>query len=205
MTALRTTDIDLAGDPLLGTANDKAPLQPLSSQAGDDILDEPMASASAGILMYRGSGNDMVVLLVHPGGPYWSKRNFGAWSIPKGEIDDGEDPENAARREFAEELGVSVHGRLQPLGRIRQRAGKIVYGYALDGNLDVRAIRSNSVTIAWPPRSGRTISFPEIDQAAWFAIPLAREKILASQQPFLDRLDDIRKTTPQPNSSETAT
>jgi predicted NUDIX family NTP pyrophosphohydrolase len=155
--------------------------------------------------MYRGSGNDMVVLLVHPGGPYWSKRDFGAWSIPKGEIDDGEDAENAARREFAEELGVPVHGRLQLLGRIRQRAGKIVYGYALEGNLDVRAIRSNSVTIAWPPRSGRTISFPEIDQAAWFAIPLAREKILASQQPFLDRLDDIRKTTPQPNSSETAT
>lgn len=164
-----------------------------------------MASASAGILMYRDSGNDMVVLLVHPGGPYWSKRDFGAWSIPKGEIDDGEDAENAARREFSEELGVPVHGRLLPLGRICQRAGKIVYGYALEGNLDVRAIRSNSVAIAWPHRSGRTISFPEIDQAAWFTIPLAREKILASQQPFLDRLVDIRKTVPQLDPSETTT
>lgn len=153
--------------------------------------------------MYHGSGNSIAVLLVHPGGPYWSKRDFGAWSIPKGEIDDGEDAENAARREFADELGVPVHGRLQPLGRIRQRAGKIVYGYALEGHLDVRAIRSNSVTIAWPPRSGRTISFPEIDRADWFAIPLARQKILESQQPFLDRLDDIRKTAPQPDPSET--
>ena len=205
MTPLRTTDIDLAGDPLLGTANDKAGLWQQSNRAGHDVSGRSMASTSAGILMYRGSGNDTAVLLVHPGGPYWSRRDLGAWSIPKGEIDDGEDAETAARREFAEELGVPVHGRLQPLGRIRQRAGKIVYGYALEGNLDVRAIRSNSITIAWPPRSGRTISFPEIDQAAWFAIPLAREKILASQQPFLDRLDDIRKTTPQPNSSEAAT
>lgn len=164
-----------------------------------------MASTSAGILMYRGSGNDMAVLLVHPGGPYWSRRDLGAWSIPKGEIDDGEDAENAARREFSEELGVPVHGRLLPLGHIRQRAGKIVYGYALEGDLDVRTVRSNDVTIAWPPHGGQTISFPEIDRADWFAIPFARQKILASQQPFLDRLVDIRKTAPQPNPSETTT
>mgnify|MGYP002385377584 CR=1 FL=1 len=165
----------------------------------------PMASSSAGILMYHGSGNSIAVLLAHPGGPYWSKRDFGAWSIPKGEIDDGEDTENAARREFAEELGVSIDGPLQPLGTIRQRAGKIVYGYALEGNLDIRAVRSNDTTIAWPPRSGRAITFPEIDRAAWFAIPLAREKILASQRPFLDRLEDLRRTTSQSNTSGTAT
>lgn len=164
-----------------------------------------MASSSAGILVYHGSGNGIAVLLVHPGGPYWSKRDLGAWSIPKGEIDNGEDTENAARREFTEELGVSVKGRLQPLGTVRQRAGKIVYGYALEGNLDIRAIRSNDTTIAWPPRGGRTISFPEIDQAAWFAIPLAREKILASQRPFLDRLEDLRRTTSQSNPSGAAT
>jgi len=155
--------------------------------------------------MYRGSGNDMAVLLVHPGGPYWSRRDLGAWSIPKGEIDDGEDAENAACREFSEELGVPVHGRLLLLGRIRQHAGKIVYGYALEGDLDVRIIRSNDVTITWPPRGGRIISFPEIDRADWFAIPFARQKILASQQPFLDRPVDIRKTAPQPNPSETTT
>ena len=154
--------------------------------------------------MYHDSGNGIAVLLVHPGGPYWSKRDLGAWSIPKGEIDDGEDTENVARREFAEELGVSVKGPLQPLGTIRQGAGKIVYGYALEGHLDIRAIRSNDTTIAWPPRSGRTVSFPEIDQAAWFAIPLAREKMLASQRPFLDRLEEIRSTS-QLNPSEAAT
>lgn len=156
-------------------------------------------------MMYHGSDNDMAVLLVHPGGPYWSKRDLGAWSIPKGEIDDGENPENAARRELSEELGAPIHGQLLPLGRIRQRAGKIVYGYALEGNLDARAIRSNNATIAWPPRSGRTISFPEIDRADWFAISLARRKILGSQQPFLDRLEDICNTTPQPKPLDVTT
>ena len=178
---------------------------PQGTKAGGDISDEPMASRSAGILMYHGSGNDMAVLLVHPGGPYWSKRDLGAWSIPKGEIDDGEETENAARREFSEELGVPIHGQLLTLGRIRQRAGKIVYGYALEGNLNVRAIRSNNATSAWPPRSGRTLSFPEIVRADWFAIPLARRKILTSQQPFLDRLEKICKTARQLNPSEVTT
>lgn len=153
-----------------------------------------MTNTSTGIFMYHDSGS-IDVLLVHPGGPYWSKRDSGAWSIPKGKMDDGEDAENAARREFKEELGVPIHGPLQSLGCVRQRAGKIVRGYALEGNLDVRSIRSNDATIEWPPRSGRTISFPEIDRAAWFAIPLAREKILASQRPFLDRLEDFCKRT----------
>jgi predicted NUDIX family NTP pyrophosphohydrolase len=147
-----------------------------------------MATMSAGILMYRQSDAGIVVLLVHPGGPFWRNRDLGAWSIPKGELEDGEDPEAAARREFAEELGIEATGPLRPLGQVRQRGGKIVQAYALEGTLDVSTVRSNEITIEWPPRSGRTIYVPEIDRAAWFALPLARSKILASQRPFLDRL-----------------
>ncbi len=158
-----------------------------------------LANISAGILMYRGGDSDIDVLLAHPGGPYWRRRDLGAWSIPKGELDAGEDAETAARREFEEELGVQVRGLLQSLGRVRQRAGKIVYGYALQGDLDAGKICSNEVAIAWPPGSGRIISFPEVDRAAWFAIPLAREKILASQRPFLDRLEELRTTASQSN------
>ena len=147
-----------------------------------------MAAVSAGVLMYR-RGEELSVLLVHPGGPFWRKRDLGAWSIPKGELDGSEDPEAGAAREFQEELGVAVNGPLLPLGQVRQRAGKIVHGYALEGDLDVGTIRSNEITIRWPPRSGRTIQVPEIDRAAWFALPLARQKILESQQPFIDRLE----------------
>jgi predicted NUDIX family NTP pyrophosphohydrolase len=153
-----------------------------------------MTTKSAGILMYRGGSADVVVLLVHPGGPFWRKRDLGAWSIPKGELNDGEDPEAAARREFAEELGIEATGPLRPLGQVRQRAGKLVHGFALEGDLDVSSVRSNEVGIQWPPRSGRTIRFPEIDRAAWFALPIARVKILAAQQPFLDRLEELRKS-----------
>ena len=149
-----------------------------------------MATTSAGILMYRRKG-DIEVLLVHPGGPFWRTRDLGAWSIPKGELDGEEDPEVAARREFAEELGIEASGPLQSLGQVRQRAGKIVWGYALEGDLDVTSIRCNEVSMEWPPRSGRTITFPENDRAAWFTLLVAREKILASQQPFLDRLERL--------------
>ena len=148
-----------------------------------------MATVSAGILMYRHGDAGLVVLLVHPGGPFWRTRDLGAWSIPKGELDDGEDPEAAARREFAEELGIAAAGPLRPLGQVRQRSGKLVLAYALEGALDVSTVRSNEIAIEWPPRSGRTISIPEIDRAEWFALPLARRKILASQQPLLDRLE----------------
>lgn len=150
-----------------------------------------MATISAGILMYRHRNAGMDVLLVHPGGPFWRNRDLGAWSIPKGELDDGEDAEDAARREFKEEIGIEVTGPLWPLGLVRQRAGKIVQAYAIEGNLDVEGVRSNYVTIEWPPRSGRMMHVPEIDRAAWFAMPLAREKILASQRPFLDRLEPL--------------
>jgi len=150
-----------------------------------------MATMSAGILMYRRSKAGMVVLLVHPGGPYWGNRDLGAWSIPKGELEDGEDPEAAARREFAEELGTEATGPLRPLGQVRQRSGKIVQAYALEGTLDVSTISSNEIAIEWPPRSGRTLYVPEIDCAAWFPLALARTKILAGQQPFLDRLERL--------------
>ena len=152
-----------------------------------------MATTSAGILKYHPGDAGIVVLLVHPGGPFWRKRDLGAWSIPKGELGDGEDPEAAARREFAEELGSEAAGPVQPLGQVRQRAGKLVHAYALEGDLDVSRVRCNEIAIEWPPRSGRTIRFPEIDRAAWFALPLARQKILAGQQPFLDRLEEVRK------------
>jgi predicted NUDIX family NTP pyrophosphohydrolase len=150
-----------------------------------------MATMSAGILMYHHGEAGLVVLLVHPGGPFWRNRDLGAWSIPKGELNDGENPQEAARREFAEELGIEATGRLWPLGRVRQRGGKIVLAYALEGTLDADAVRSNEIPIEWPPRSGRTIHIPEIDRAEWFPLPLAREKILLSQQPFLDRLEEL--------------
>jgi len=150
-----------------------------------------MATVSAGILMYRRGEAGLDVLLVHPGGPFWRYRDLGAWSIPKGELDNGEDPEEAARREFAEELGITATGRLRPLGQVRQRGGKIVLAYALEGTLDAGAMRSNEISIEWPPRSGRIIQIPEIDRAEWFPLTLAREKILLSQQPFLDRLEEL--------------
>jgi predicted NUDIX family NTP pyrophosphohydrolase len=150
-----------------------------------------MPKISAGILMYRYGDAGMEVLLVHPGGPFWRNRDLGAWSIPKGEFQESENPESAARREFAEELGVELKGRLEPLGQLRQRGGKTVIAYASKGTLDVAKVRSNEIPIEWPPRTGRIIYIPEIDRAAWFELPLAREKILASQLPFLDRLESL--------------
>lgn len=150
-----------------------------------------MATISAGILMYHHGNAGVVVLLVHPGGPFWRNRDLGAWSIPKGELEEGENPEAAARREFAEELGIEATGTLRPLGQVRQPGGKTVQAYALEGTLDVSTVRSNEIAIEWPPRSGLTIRIPEIDRAEWFALPLARSKILASQQPLLDRLETL--------------
>jgi predicted NUDIX family NTP pyrophosphohydrolase len=152
-----------------------------------------MPTMSAGILMYHRDEAGLVVLLVHPGGPFWRNRDLGAWSIPKGEMGDGEDPEAAARREFAEELGIAASGPLRPLGQVRQRGGKVVLAYALEGALDAGAVRSNEIEIEWPSRSGRTIRVPEVDRAEWLTIPLAREKILAAQQPLLDRLEELLK------------
>ncbi len=131
------------------------------------------------------------VLLVHPGGPFWRNKEDGAWSIPKGEIDPGEDPRAVAQREFMEELGSAAAGPLQPLGEIRQRGGKRVYAFAMKGDLDAGLIRSNSFEMIWPPKSGRTQTFPEIDRAEWFTLPVARKKILDGQRPLLDRLEAL--------------
>ena len=142
--------------------------------------------------MYRGNGHALEVLLVHPGGPFWRNKDDGAWSIPKGEIDAGENPHDVARREFAEEIGSAAAGPLRPLGEIRQRGGKRVHAFAVEGDLDIRAVKSNSFEMEWPPKSGRLQAFPEIDRAAWFLLSVAREKILASQRPLLDRLLELR-------------
>ena len=152
-----------------------------------------MAIMSAGILMYRNRGDRLNVLLVHPGGFFWHNRDLGAWSIPKGEFDASEGKEVAARREFKEELGVEANGALLPLGNIRQRSGKVVHAFALEGDLDVSTVRSNMIAIEWPRRSGRMVQIPEIDRAGWFDLLLARKKILASQIPLLDRLEDLTR------------
>jgi predicted NUDIX family NTP pyrophosphohydrolase len=140
---------------------------------------------SAGVLLRRPSGE---VLLVHPGGPFWSKRDEGAWSIPKGEYADGEDPEAAARREFAEELGVDAPASLTDLGTVRQKNGKEVRAFLASGDLDVAGVVSNTFTMEWPPRSGRTAEFPEIDRAEWFSVDEARAKVNPAQAAFLDQL-----------------
>lgn len=139
--------------------------------------------------MYRGTRQSLEVLLVHPGGPFWRNKDDGAWSIPKGEIDAGENPEDVARREFAEELGGAPAGPLRSLGVIRQRGGKRVHVFAAEGDLDTRTIESNTFEMEWPPKSGRRQTFPEVDRAEWFTLPIARAKILESQRPLLDRLE----------------
>jgi predicted NUDIX family NTP pyrophosphohydrolase len=148
-----------------------------------------MAKRSAGILMYR-LRKELEVLLVHPGGPYWRSRDNGAWTIPKGEVEEAEDPAAAARREFEEEVGTAVSGDLIALGSVRQKAGKQVECFAVEGDLNADAIRSNSFSCEWPPRSGRLESFPEVDRASWFTISDARDKLIPSQWPLLDRLQE---------------
>jgi predicted NUDIX family NTP pyrophosphohydrolase len=147
--------------------------------------------SSAGILLYRRVHPKIEVLLVHPGGPYWRKKDEGAWSIPKGEIVEGENAEIAACREFLEETGIAVTGPLEPLGDIRQRGGKRVTAFAVEGDFNVDAIKSNTFEMEWPPKSGRMQSFPEIDRAAWFDLPAAHVKMLESQRSFLDRLVEL--------------
>jgi predicted NUDIX family NTP pyrophosphohydrolase len=148
-----------------------------------------MAKRSAGILLYQRTGGELQVLLAHPGGPFWRQRDDGAWTIPKGEFDpDDETPENAARREFREELGVEAVGALQPLGEIVQKGGKQVIAFALEGDFDVATLRSNTFDVEWPPRSGRVQTFPEVDKVEWMTLSTARRKILPAQAVLLDRL-----------------
>jgi predicted NUDIX family NTP pyrophosphohydrolase len=125
---------------------------------------------------------------VHPGGPFWARKDDGAWSIPKGEYEDGEDALAVAKREFAEELGAAADGRFFDLGELRQRSRKLIRAWALEGDFDVAALRSNSFEIEWPPKSGHRQSFPEVDRAAWFTPEEARRKLIAGQRGFIDRL-----------------
>jgi len=143
---------------------------------------------SAGLLMYRRRPAGVEVFLVHPGGPFWARKDAGAWSIPKGEYVADEDPLAAARREFAEETGIIPQGELVELGAVKQAGGKVVTAWALEGDCDAAAIRSNTFSIEWPPRSGRQREFPEVDRAGWFDLDAAAEKILKGQLPFLHRL-----------------
>jgi predicted NUDIX family NTP pyrophosphohydrolase len=147
-----------------------------------------MAKRSAGILLYRRRPCGLELLLVHPGGPFWGRKDLGAWSIPKGEYAPGEDPRAAARREFAEETGMPVAGDFMPLGELVSPGRKIVTAFALEGDCDPAALRSNTFELEWPPRSGRRQSFPEIDRAQWFSPEEARRKILAGQCEFIGRL-----------------
>ena len=147
-----------------------------------------MPKRSAGLLLYRRREREMEVFLVHPGGPYWSAKDLGAWSIPKGEFTESEEPLAAARREFLEETGFSVDGEFIPLGTIQQASGKLVSAWAVEGDCDPAKLVSNFCEIEWPPRSGKKIEIPEVDRGAWFSLSEAHQRILASQGPILDRL-----------------
>jgi len=138
--------------------------------------------------MYRHRPDGIEVLLVHPGGPYWARKDVGAWSIPKGEVAEAEDALAAARREFREETGAAVEGDAISLGEARQKSGKIICAFAIEGNLKADALVSNRFEMEWPPRSGRRASFPEVDRAEWFSPDAAMKKINASQKVFIERL-----------------
>lgn len=143
---------------------------------------------SAGVLIWRRNSGALEVLLVHPGGPFWRNRDQGAWQIPKGGIDEGEEPAAAALREVEEELGLVLEGELQPLDEIRQAGGKWVVAFALEHDFDAEQIRSNEFEVEWPPKSGKFARFPEVDEARWMSFPEARRMMLPSQSPLLDRL-----------------
>jgi predicted NUDIX family NTP pyrophosphohydrolase len=150
-----------------------------------------MAKRSAGLLMYRWHDDELQVFLVHPGGPFWAKKDMGAWTIAKGEYADGEIPLEAAKREFQEETGFVAQGTFLELGVVQQSGGKLVSAWAFEGDHDPAAMVSNRCQVEWPPRSGRMIEIPEVDRAAWFSITEGRERILKSQAPFLDRLCQV--------------
>jgi predicted NUDIX family NTP pyrophosphohydrolase len=146
---------------------------------------------SAGLLMYRLHDSTLEVFLVHPGGPYWAKKDLGSWSIPKGEFEEGEDRLNAAKREFQEETGFLPEGSFAALTPVKQPGGKTVYAWAVRGDCDAKTIVSNRFSIEWPPRSGKRQEFPEVDRAGWFTMELAKEKILKGQVSLLEELSQI--------------
>jgi len=147
-----------------------------------------MPRRSAGLLMYRRSGGTLEVLLVHPGGPFWMKKDAGAWSIPKGEYETGEEALAAAAREFQEETGLVARGPYTPLTPIRQQGGKVVEAWAFEGDCDAESLKSTTFSLEWPRGSGRRQEFPEVDRAGWFGLDEARRKILPAQAALLDEL-----------------
>lgn len=146
---------------------------------------------SAGLLLYRTRDHALEVFLVHPGGPFWAKKDLGAWSIPKGEFDETEDALAAARRETREETGLDIAGDFRALAPVKQKSGKSVHGFAVEADCDAAQIRSNTFAMEWPPKSGRMQDFPEVDRAEWFAIETARAKIHPGQAPLLDQLQAL--------------
>jgi len=146
---------------------------------------------SAGILLYRLHSGAPEVFLVHPGGPFWARKDAGAWSIPKGEYAPGADALEAARREFLEETGSPIAGDFSALTPLKQPSGKTVHAWAVEGDIDAATMVSNLFSMEWPPRSGRQQQFPEVDRGAWFTLPAAREKILAGQRPLLQQLEHL--------------
>ena len=150
-----------------------------------------MPKQAAGILMYRRGASGLEVLLAHPGGPLWARKDAGAWTLPKGQFTDGELPLDAARREFEEEMGAAPTGDFQPLGTVKQPSGKVIHAWAAESDFDASTVTSNLFSMEWPPRSGRMGEFPEVDRAGWFPIEEAREKIIKGQAPFLARLLEI--------------
>jgi predicted NUDIX family NTP pyrophosphohydrolase len=161
-----------------------------------------MKRVSAGLLMFRRRHSDLEVLLVHPGGPYWRKKDLGSWSIPKGEYTEGETALAAAMREFEEETGIKPSGEFTPLDDIRQPSGKIITAWAFEGDCSPAEIRSNLFSMEWPPKSGETREFPEIDRASWFSLENARARILKGQAGFLDRLISRVQSMPEQKPDE---
>jgi predicted NUDIX family NTP pyrophosphohydrolase len=152
-----------------------------------------LSAQSAGLLLYRRRNGKLEVLLVHPGGPFWQKRDDGVWSIPKGEVAENETGMDVARREFREELGTAAPQEDGiDLGTVRQAGGKVVQAWALAGDLDATRSTSNTFVMEWPPRSGKMQSFPEVDRAGWFDLVAARRKLLPAQRAFIDRLEAVR-------------
>ena len=162
-----------------------------------------MARKSAGILVYRFRHYRLEVLLVHPGGPFWKNKDNASWSIPKGEYEDGDDPFEAAKREFLEETGLEdISGDFKGLGELRQPSGKRITAWAVEGDCNPESIRSNTFTMEWPPRSGKQSEFPEIDRADWVSVAKSREKLHKGQVGFVDRLCEILAYNPTDDSQE---
>ena len=147
--------------------------------------------------MYRYRNSLWELFIVHPGGPFWSKKDDGAWSIPKGEYEEGEDPLEAAKREFHEETGFTAAGEFRPLSARKQPSGKIISAWAFEGDFDEKRIKSNTFTMEWPPRSGKSAEFPEVDRAAWVTVEVAKRKLLKGQRGFVDELCEVLKGVSQ--------